>query len=118
MAPRGLKPSLITFHTLLKDPSYLKAAGLRDLYAQMMATEGLLLTEVTFHYVFRAAYKCTSGLPAAWLFQVTSDFCWTGLLAPTSPAYTSACDAGSDSTDKSPLASSGVLQLINQCCAH
>lgn len=70
MRPRGIQPTLLTFHTLLKGTSYLQAAGLLDLYAQMLHTEGLVPTDVTFHYVFRAASRCSIGLPASWLFQV------------------------------------------------
>lgn len=69
MTSQGIKPSLHTFHSLLKDTSQLKAAGLRDLYSQMLSTKGLVLTEVSFHYVFRAANQCR-GWPASWLFQV------------------------------------------------
>ena len=70
MQPQGIKPTLQTFHTLLKGSSHLKAAGLQDLYAQMLGTRSLVLTDVTFHYVLRAAIKCSNGLPASWLFQV------------------------------------------------
>ena len=70
MQPQGIKPTILTFHTLLKGSGHLKAAVLQELYAQMLGTRTLVLTDVTFHYVLRAAVKCSNGLPASWLFQV------------------------------------------------
>ena len=73
MQPRGIRPNLSTFHSLLKGTSFLKAPGLRQLYSQMLSLQHIRPTDVTFHYVLRAAARCCNGLPAAWLFQVT--FC-------------------------------------------
>lgn len=72
MQPQGISPSLATFHSLLKGTSFLDSSGLRQLYSQMLSLQHISPTDVTFHYVFRAAARCCKDLPAAWLFQVSS----------------------------------------------
>ena len=54
----------------LKGSSYLKAAGVQELYAQMRDTPDLNLKDRTFAYVFRAVASCGGGFPAYWIIQV------------------------------------------------
>ena len=68
----GLELTLHSFHTALKGSSYLKAAGIQELYSQMRNRPDLHLKDRTFAYVFRAVASCGGSFPASWIIQVQS----------------------------------------------
>ena len=71
----GLPLTLHSYHTAFTGSAHLQAQSVQDLYAQMMAQEGLILKDTTFSFVLRAAANCGEGLPASWTIQVSDCSC-------------------------------------------
>lgn len=66
----GLELTLHSFHTALRGSSYLKAAGVQEVYAHLRSQPKVTPRERTFAYVFRAVASCGGGLPASWIIEV------------------------------------------------